>query len=96
MAQNLLSKICAELLVFIKKIITYQIAQTMATLLTSGVELKHSLEIVKYVMGNRVYEEKFDQIAGDITKKGLDLSQALRQSAIFPGRLLINNPPVFI
>lgn len=72
----------------IKKIITFRFAQTLATLLTSGVELKHSLDIVKYVMGNRVYEDIFDQITGDITKKGLDLSQALRQSSVFPGSVI--------
>ena len=72
----------------LKKIITFRFVQTLATLLTSGVELKHSLEIVKYVMGNRVYEDKFDRIAGDITKKGLNLSQALRQSSIFPGSVI--------
>ena len=66
----------------------FRFAQTLATLLASGVELKYSLEIVKFVMGNRVYEDKFDQIAGDITKKGLDLSQALRQSSIFPGSVI--------
>jgi len=72
----------------IRKIVTFRFAQTLATLLSSGVELKHSLEIVKYVMGNRIYEDKFDQISGDITKKGLDLSQALRQSSIFPGSVI--------
>jgi type II secretory pathway component PulF len=68
----------------INKIVVLRFSQTLATLLSSGVELKQSLEIVKYVVGNRVYEDKFDQIITDITRKGMDLSQAIRTTRIFP------------
>lgn len=68
----------------IRKIVVFRFTQALGTLLLSGVELKQSLDIVKYVMGNRIYEDKFDQVSIDITKKGLDLSQALRQTLIFP------------
>ncbi|MBT3226961.1 MAG: type II secretion system F family protein [Deltaproteobacteria bacterium] len=68
----------------IKKIIVFRFTQTLGTLLQSGVELKQSLDIVKQVMGNRVYENQFDEIALNITKRGMDLSQALRQANIFP------------
>lgn len=68
----------------IKKIIVFRFTQTLGTLLRSGVELKQSLEIVKKVMGNRIYENHFDEISLNITKRGMDLSQALRQAGIFP------------
>ncbi|MFH2130698.1 MAG: type II secretion system F family protein, partial [bacterium] len=68
----------------VKKIIVFRFTQTLGTLLQSGVELKQSLDIVKQVMGNRVYENHFDEIALNITKRGMDLSQALRQAGIFP------------
>ncbi len=67
-----------------RKMIIFRFTQTLGTLLTSGVELKQSLDIVKYVVGNRIYEDRFDQISTDITKKGMDLSQALRKTALFP------------
>ncbi|MBU3918167.1 type II secretion system F family protein [bacterium] len=68
----------------INKIIVFRFTQTLGTLLTSGVELNQSLNIVKYAVGNRVFEDKFDQINLDITQKGMDLSQALRKSLLFP------------
>jgi type II secretory pathway component PulF len=39
---------------------------------------------VKFVVSNLVFEDKFDQIITDITKKGLDLSHALRKTGEFP------------
>ncbi len=68
----------------IRKIVVFRFTETLGTLLTSGVELKQSLEIVKFVVGNRVFEDKFEQIIADITKKGMDLSQALRKADEFP------------
>ena len=68
----------------IKRIVIFRFTQTLGTLLSSGVELKHSLDIVKYVVGNRVFEDRFDEITTDITRKGMDLSQALRKTMIFP------------
>jgi len=67
-----------------RKIIMFRFTQTLGTLLQSGVELKQSLEIVKQVMGNRIFESRFDDISRNITKRGMDLSQALRQAEIFP------------
>ncbi|MBU2513017.1 type II secretion system F family protein [bacterium] len=68
----------------IRKIVVFRFTETLGTLLISGVELKQSLEIVKFVVGNRVFEDKFEQIIIDITKKGMDLSQALRKTGAFP------------
>ncbi len=68
----------------IKKIVIFRFTQTLGTLLSSGVELKQSLSIVRNVMGNRVFEDIFDTLITDITKKGMDLSQALRKTELFP------------
>ena len=67
-----------------RKIIVFRFSQTLGTLLTSGVTLRQSMEIVKYVVGNLVFENKFDQLLVDITKRGMDLSLALRQTEEFP------------
>ena len=68
----------------ISRIVVFRFTETLATLLMSGVELAQSMEIVKFVVGNRVFEDTFDQILIDITKKGMDLSQALRKTNVFP------------
>ncbi|MCP4753441.1 MAG: type II secretion system F family protein [Proteobacteria bacterium] len=85
--EKLRDRILLQIPVFgktIRKLVIFRFTQTLGTLLMSGVELKKSLDIVRYVMGNRVYEDRFDQIITDITKRGMDLSQALRQTSIFP------------
>lgn len=71
-----------------KKIVVFRFTQTLGTLLQSGVELKQSLEIVRQVIGNRIYEKQFNDIIPNITKRGMDLSQALRQSEIFPASVI--------
>jgi type II secretory pathway component PulF len=68
----------------IRKIVVFRFTETLGTLLSSGVNLKQSMEIVKFVVSNLVFEDKFDQIITDITKKGLDLSHALRKTGEFP------------
>ncbi|MDH5561600.1 MAG: type II secretion system F family protein [Deltaproteobacteria bacterium] len=71
-----------------KKVIIYRFTQTLGTMLSSGVELKFSLDVVRHVMGNRVYDDTFDQVIADITKKGMDLSQALRKTELFPSSVI--------
>lgn len=68
----------------IRRIVVFRFTETLGTLLISGVELAQSMEIVKYVVGNRVFEDKFDEILQNITQKGMDLSHALRKSEEFP------------
>lgn len=68
----------------IRRIVVFRFTETLGTLLVSGVELAQSMEIVKYVVGNRVFEDKFDEILSNITQKGMDLSHALRKSEEFP------------
>lgn len=60
----------------------------LGTLLSSGVELKQSLSIVKDAIGNSSYETHFDKMTYDITYKGLDLSRALRETEIFPNSVI--------
>jgi type II secretory pathway component PulF len=68
----------------LRQTIIFRFTQTLCTLLKSGVELKHSLGITRNALGNRTYEDQFDQITLDITQKGRNLSLALRRSGIFP------------
>ena len=68
----------------IHQIIIFRFTRTLGTMLTSGVELKQSLAIIKQVLGNRAFEDVFENVIIDITKKGLDLSQALRKTELFP------------
>lgn len=68
----------------LRKIVVFRFTGTLGTLLSSGVSLKQSLDIVKYVVANLVFEDKFEQITNDITKKGYDLSHALRKTEEFP------------
>lgn len=68
----------------IEKIIICRFTQTLGTMLSSGVELRSTLKVIKHVVGNRVYEDIFDQMSKDITEKGLDLSYVLRKTGLFP------------
>jgi len=70
------------------KLYHYRFAQTLGALLTGGVEVKEALSIVSQVTGSVVYEKAFAQVDLDITQKGLDLSQALRKTGLFPPALV--------
>lgn len=71
-----------------KEMIYYRFCKTLGTLLSSGVELKKGLTIVKGVLGNKVFEEPFDQMIIDIANKGLDLSQALKKTDQYPSSVV--------
>lgn len=72
----------------VKEMIYYRFCKTLGTLLSSGVELKKSLTIIKGVLGNKVFEAPFDDIITDIANKGLDLSQALKKSGQYPSSVV--------
>ncbi|MCP4297440.1 MAG: type II secretion system F family protein, partial [Proteobacteria bacterium] len=72
----------------LRKVAVFRFTQTLGTMLESGVEVKHSLEIVKKVLGNKVFENSFDQVGIDINHKGMDLSQALKKTGIFPATVV--------
>lgn len=70
------------------KILIFRFTQSLGTLLNSGVELRKSLEIVKFTTGNRIFEKAVDAITQDITQKGLPLSQALKKTKLFTGTVI--------
>jgi type II secretory pathway component PulF len=72
----------------ITKVAAFRFTQTLGTLLESGVEVKHSLDIVKKVLGNKVFEDKFENVSLEITHKGVDLSHALKKTGIFPATVI--------
>jgi type II secretory pathway component PulF len=67
-----------------RKMILQRFAQTMATLLQSGVELKAALVIGADVMENRVYADAMRTVIGDVQSKGLPLAVALGRTALVP------------
>jgi type II secretory pathway component PulF len=67
-----------------RKMIVQRFAQTMATLLQSGVELKSALVIGADVMENRVYADAMRQVIEDVQSKGLPLAVALGRTPHFP------------
>ncbi len=70
------------------KVYHFRFAQTMGVLLSSGVAVKPALDIVSKVTGSPVFELAFEQVQLDVTKKGLDLSQALKKTELFPASLV--------
>jgi type II secretory pathway component PulF len=67
-----------------RKMILQRFAQTMATLLQSGVELKQALVIGADVMENRVYGNAMRQVIEDVQSKGLPLHVALGRTSLVP------------
>lgn len=64
---------------FLRKILNYRFIQVLATLLSSGVNLKEALEICERITGNSFYEQSIQSLEVEITKKGFSLSQALQK-----------------
>lgn len=58
-------------------------ARTLSTLLSSGVNVLMSLEIVKNIVGNRIIEEAIVQARESITE-GTSIADPLRKSGVFP------------
>lgn len=67
----------------ITKISAVRFARTLGTLLSSGMTLIQSLEIVIKVVGNRVVMDGLEVTKEDI-RKGMPLSQSLRKANILP------------
>jgi len=66
------------------KIMVSRYCQTLGTLLKSGVDLKTALEISKYVVVNKIFVEKLDQMIIDVNDKGIPLSAAMSRIDYFP------------
>ncbi len=71
-----------------KKLIIYRFTQTLGTMLKNSVDMQQALDIVMPTLGNKFFEKQLEVITDLVTKKGLDLSQALRQTNLFPNSVL--------
>lgn len=65
------------------KIITSRFTRTLSTLLSSGIPLIQSLEVVSRVVGNKVISNGLVKGIEDI-KKGVSLSSTIREIGVFP------------
>lgn len=65
------------------KIATSRFTRTLSTLLSSGIPMLQSLEIVKKVVGNSVISEKLEYVKEGI-RKGVPLSKAIKDMKVFP------------
>ncbi len=70
------------------KVAAARFAQTLGTMLGSGVELLTALSIVKNIMGNVVVQEAIETVAVGV-REGKSLSKELEKTKLFP-RLLIH------
>ncbi|WMM26945.1 type II secretion system F family protein [Tissierella sp. MB52-C2] len=65
------------------KIITSRFTRTLSTLMSSGIPLLESIEVVGRVVGNKVVENRLEKSMEDI-RKGATLSNAVSETRIFP------------
>ena len=70
-----------------KNIITSRFARTLGTLMSSGVLLIQSMEVVQKILNNAVIMKKFDVVIDEI-KKGKGLTQPLIGCKYFPPLLI--------
>ena len=66
-----------------KKTIVSRFCRTLSTLVSSGVPIVHSLEIVSRAVGNEIVSGVLDDVKSGL-KAGLRLSQPLIESKLFP------------
>lgn len=67
-----------------KKLYLSRIADNLATMLKSGVQVLRALEVTGSVVGDAVYEKALSNVAADV-KGGLPLSEAFRKHPEIPG-----------
>ena len=65
------------------KIITSRFTRTLSTLMSSGIPLIQSLEVVGKVVNNSIVKERLDQGIENI-RKGVTLSRTVKDIGIFP------------
>lgn len=65
------------------KIITSRFTRTLSTLISSGMPLLQSIEIVGRVVGNQVVQDRLDLAVEDISK-GVSLSRTIADVKVFP------------
>ena len=67
-----------------QKIALSRVADNLATMLKSGIQILHALEITASVVGDPIFETAITEATNDV-KAGLPLSEALRKHPEFPG-----------
>lgn len=67
-----------------RKLILQRLAQTLGTMLRSGVELKEALGVTREVLENRVYLRAMERVIFDVQNRGLPLAVAMRRAGVFP------------
>lgn len=70
-----------------RNIATSRLSRTLGTLMSSGVLLIQSMEVVQKIIGNAVLIKKFDTVIDEI-KKGRGLTQPLQNVKYFPPLLM--------
>ncbi|MBM3261367.1 type II secretion system F family protein [Candidatus Kaiserbacteria bacterium] len=70
--------------VIYQKIALSRIADNLATMLKSGIQILHALEITASVVGDPVYESVINEATADV-KSGMPLSESLRKHRELPG-----------
>ncbi len=68
------------------KIVTSRFTRTLSTLMSSGIPLLESIEVVGKVVGNKVVENRLEDSIEDI-RKGATLSRAIKDVKVFPPML---------
>ncbi|WP_138202772.1 type II secretion system F family protein [Haloimpatiens lingqiaonensis] len=69
------------------KIITARFTRTLSTLLYSGIPLIQSIEITAKVLGNKVVENRMEEVKNRVVK-GENLSDSLKEVKLFPPMLM--------
>ncbi|HVM97527.1 MAG TPA: type II secretion system inner membrane protein GspF [Candidatus Acidoferrales bacterium] len=71
----------------LKKVALARFSRTLSTLLTSGITLMNSLDIVKNVVGNTVLSAAIDEARSSI-REGQSIAPPLKKSGLFPAMLI--------
>ncbi len=69
---------------FRRRIILQRLAETLSTMLRSGVELNHALTVASDVVENRLYLKAMEDVRFDIQNRGMQFAAALRRTGLFP------------
>lgn len=67
----------------IKKIAYARFSRTLGSLLSSGIAVLDSIEVVSGAVGNSVFADEMDNISKQV-KNGVPMNQPLKQSKVFP------------
>jgi type II secretory pathway component PulF len=73
---------------FRQKLLMQRLCETLATMLRSGVELNHALQVSSEVLENRIYLRAMHDVIFDIQNRGQQLSVAMRRTGLFPEDLV--------